>query len=327
MAKIGVFFSSEERSASEIVRGAQLAEELGFETAWISDHFHPWVDEQGESPFVWSVLGGIAATTSQLRVHTAVTCPTVRTHPGIVAHAAATVATMMPGRFGLGVGSGEALNEHVFGARWPSADIRLEMLEEAVAVIRLLWEGGTKDHRGRFYELENARLYSLPEDLPPIHVSGFGPKAQRLAAAIGDGFMCVGPDADAVATFREAGGKGTAHTSLKSCFAPDERTGKETAHRLWPNAGLPGELAQILPTPQHFRQAAEIVDVDTATEGTPCGPDPEVHAAAIREHLAAGYDEVYVGHIGDGHEEALRFLAAEVVPLLDGVDPLRPPAT
>src|SRR3954447_4780908 len=133
---------------------------------------------------------------------TAVTCPTVRTHPAIVAHAAATVETMMPGRFRLGVGTGGALNEHIFGDRWPSADERLEMLEEAVEVIRLLWEGGVQSHRGRHYRVDNARIYGLPDAPPPIVVSGFGPKAIDLAARIGDGFCTVGPDADAVERFR-----------------------------------------------------------------------------------------------------------------------------
>src|ERR1700712_838250 len=157
MADIGIFFSCEERSAPEIVTGAVKAEQAGFGSAWISDHFHPWNDEQGESPFVWSVLGAVANATKEMKWMTAVTCPTVRTHPGIIAQAAATTETLMPGRFRLGVGSGEALNEHIFGDRWPEADTRLEMLEEAVEVIRLLWQGGVQSHQGRHYTVEHAR--------------------------------------------------------------------------------------------------------------------------------------------------------------------------
>src|ERR671911_241685 len=155
MAEFGYFLSSEEHGPRQLVRQAQLAEANGFSSVWISDHFHPWLDDQGQSPFVWSVIGGIAATT-QLRVTTAVTCPMIRTHPAIVAHAAATSAAMLPGGFVLGVGSGEALNEHILGDRWPPANVRLEMLEEAVAVMRKLWEGGQQSHEGKHYRLENA---------------------------------------------------------------------------------------------------------------------------------------------------------------------------
>jgi G6PDH family F420-dependent oxidoreductase len=247
-------------------------------------------------------------------VHTAVTCPTVRLHPAIVAQAAATVATMMPGRFGLGVGSGEALNEHIFGDPWPSAAIRLEMLEEAVHVIRLLWEGGVKSHRGRHYTVEHARLYSLPDQPPPVHVSGFGDRAIELAARIGDGYINVAPDADALATYRRHGGSGTAQGGMKVCWAADETQARRTAHRLWPNEGLPGELAQVLPTPSHFEQASQLVSEDMVAEAVSCGPDPDRHAAAIAAFLDAGYDEVYVHQIGPEQDGFLRFYEREVLP-------------
>src|SRR3954463_6812384 len=182
MPSVGIFLSSEERSAPELVDLAARAEQAGFRRAWISDHFHPWTDAQGQSPFVWSVLGGIAAATSELAVTTAVTCPTVRIHPAIVAQASATTATLMPGRFTLGVGSGEALNEHVVGDRWPDADTRLAMLEEAVHVIRRPWTGAWVDHHGEHYDVVHARLYSRPDAPPPVHVSAFGPKAAAVAA-------------------------------------------------------------------------------------------------------------------------------------------------
>src|SRR3954462_12223220 len=166
MATVGIFLSSEEFTGPELVDLAARAERTGFGQAWISDHFHPWTETQGNSPFVWSVLGAIAHATAQLEVTTAVTCPTVRIHPAIVAHAAATVATLMPGRFALGVGSGEALNEHILGDRWPDADTRLEMLEEAVHVIRRLWTGAWVDHHGEHYDVVHARLYSRPETPP-----------------------------------------------------------------------------------------------------------------------------------------------------------------
>src|SRR4051812_25749140 len=259
--KIGCFLSSEECAPLELVARAKRAEAAGFHALWISDHYHPWIDEQGHSPFVWSVIGAIAAATD-LSVTTGVTCPTMRIHPAVIAHAAATSALLLQGRFNLGVGSGEALNEHILGTHWPEADVRLEMLEESVEVIRTLWQGGQRSHRGRHYTVENARIYDLPEGPPPILVSGFGPKAIKLAARLGDGFVTTAPDKDAIQLYRTEGGTGPVHAGTKVCFMDDEQRAKETVHRLWPNVGLPGELAQVLPTPSHFEQACELVDPD-----------------------------------------------------------------
>jgi G6PDH family F420-dependent oxidoreductase len=314
MTEIGIFFSCEELSARQIVRNARHAEQAGFRSAWISDHFHPWNDEQGQSPFVWSVLGALAEATDEMRWMTAVTCPTVRTHPGIVAHAAATTATLMPGRFRLGVGSGEALNEHVFGDRWPQADVRLEMLEEAVAVIRQLWEGDFQSHHGSHYTLENARIYSLPDELPPILLSGFGPKAIALAGRIADGYVTVGPDGGAVDLYRAHRGKGPIGGGLKVCFGPDRDECVATAHRLWPNEALSGELAQVLPSPRHFEQATQLVTQDHISESMPCGGDPQEHIAAIQAFVDAGFDEIFVGQIGPGHDEFVDFYASDIVP-------------
>jgi G6PDH family F420-dependent oxidoreductase len=314
MAEVGIFFSSEERSAPEIADAAARAEEAGFRSAWISDHFHPWNDAQGESPFVWSVLGAAARTTAELRWTTAVTCPTVRTHPGIVAHAAATTATLMPGRFRLGVGSGEALNEHVFGDRWPQAAVRLEMLEEAVAVIRLLWEGGFKSHHGRHYTLEAARLYSLPDEPPPILASGFGPKSIALAGRIAEGFVTVVPEAAAVASYRAHGGRGPISGGLKVCWGEDRDACVRTAHRLWPNDGLPGELGQVLPSPRHFEQASQLVSEEQIAQSVPCGPDPQEHVAAIQAYVDAGFDEIHVAQIGPDHDGFVDFYGREILP-------------
>ncbi|MCA1729395.1 MAG: TIGR03557 family F420-dependent LLM class oxidoreductase [Actinobacteria bacterium] len=187
MAKIGYFLSCEEFGPLDLLDQARMAEEAGFEALWISDHYHPWLEEQGNSPFVWSVIGGLAQATS-LPVTTGVTCPTMRIHPAVIAQAAATSKVMLGGRFSLGVGTGENLNEHIFGDPWPSTDVRLEMLEEAIEVMRLLWEGGQKSHQGKHYTVENARLYTLPEEPPEVLVSGFGPKAIDLAGRVGDGY-------------------------------------------------------------------------------------------------------------------------------------------
>src|SRR3954469_6994343 len=293
--KIGCFLSSEECGPLELVARAKRAEAAGFHALWISDHYHPWNDEQGHSPFVWSVIGALSEATS-LPVTTAVTCPTIRVHPAVIAQAAATSGVMHEGRFQLGVGSGEALNEHILGDHWPEADIRLEMLEEAVEVIRTLWEGGQQSHYGLHYAVENARIYDLPDEPPKILVSGFGPKAIKLAARIGDGFATTSPDKDSIDLFRSEGGTGPVHAGTKVCFGRDEEQARATAHRLWPNEGLPGELAQILPTPTHFEQACELVTPDQLV--TPVGPDLDAHASSLQAYADAGVDELFVQQIG-----------------------------
>jgi G6PDH family F420-dependent oxidoreductase len=313
--RIGYFLSSEESAPAELVAQARMAEEAGFDGLWISDHFHPWNDEQGHSPFVWSVIGAIAEATSEMTVTTAVTCPTVRIHPAIIAQAAATSAVLLDGRFLLGVGSGEALNEHILGDRWPPAEQRQEMLEEAVEVIRLLWQGGAQSHCGRHYRLENARLYDLPEQAPQIVVSGFGPQSIKLAARIGDGFATTAPSKEDVALFRREGGEGKLVTAAtKVCWDEREDRARERAHRLWPNEVLPGELAQILPTPAHFEQACELVTEEMVAEAVPCGPDLERHVELIESYADAGFDELYIQQIGGGDEHFFETFAREVLP-------------
>jgi G6PDH family F420-dependent oxidoreductase len=308
--KIGYFLSSEEWGPKDLVAQAVKAQEAGFEGLWISDHYHPWNDQQGHSPFVWSTIGAIAHAVPGTHVTTAVTCPTMRIHPAIIAQAAATSAVLLDGRFSLGVGSGEALNEHIFGDRWPGADERLEMLEEAVEVIRTLWRGGVKDHRGRHYRLEHCRVYDLPDDPPPILVSGFGRKSVELAARIGDGYCTVGPDAESVALFRAGAKPGTiVQGGLKVCWDADEAKARQLVHRLWPNEGLPGELAQVLPTPEHFEQASELVTEEMLASEHACGPDVDKHVEAINAYAEAGFDELYVNQIGpeqDAFFEAYR---------------------
>jgi G6PDH family F420-dependent oxidoreductase len=203
MASIGYFLSCEQFGPKELVDQARRAEQAGFERLWISDHFHPWNDAQGQSPFVWGVIGALSEVTS-LPVTTGVTCPTVRIHPAIVAQAAATAAVQLDGRFVLGVGSGEALNEHILGDPWPSVGVRQDMMEEAVEVIRLLHQGRSVSHHGTYYEVQDARIYTLPEQPVPIYVSAFGPQAAELAGRIGDGMCTTMPDAELIKTFRDS---------------------------------------------------------------------------------------------------------------------------
>jgi G6PDH family F420-dependent oxidoreductase len=313
MTEIGVFLSSEEHGPTELVSFAKEAEEAGFVGALVSDHFHPWIDRQGHSPFVWSVIGGIAATT-QLRITTGVTCPTMRTHPAIIAQAAATSAAMAPGRFRLGVGSGENLNEHILGDRWPPAGERLEMLEEAVEVMRELWKGAVTSHEGKHYRVVGARIYTLPNEPPPVLVSAFGPKAMALAARIGDGYVGTAPDADLVARYEKEGGTGPKIAAVKVCWGEDEAVARKTAYELWPTTGVPGELSQELAMPAHFEQAASLVTEKQVAEKIACGPDPARHIAAIREYVEAGYDEIYVGQVGDDLSGFVDFYQREVLP-------------
>ncbi|GAA3474532.1 TIGR03557 family F420-dependent LLM class oxidoreductase [Nonomuraea roseola] len=316
MTTFGYFLASEEHSPNELVRQAQLAERSGFEALWISDHYHPWLDEQGHSPFVWSVIGGVAATT-RLPVTTAVTCPLVRIHPAVIAQAAATSAAMTEGRFRLGVGTGEALNEHITGSAWPPAEERLEMLEEAVEVMRKLWQGDLVTHRGAHYRVDTARLYTLPDQPPPIYMSGFGAKSVELAGRIADGYISTGPAAEMVELFHKSGGEGKpAAGGLKVCYAPDEAQARATVHRLWPTQGVKGEAAQLLPLPRHFEQLAEMVTEEEAAGSSPCGPDPEVHAEAIRKYVDAGFDEVYISQIGPDQDAFFSFYSEEVLPRL-----------
>jgi G6PDH family F420-dependent oxidoreductase len=316
MAEIGIFLSSEEHGPNELVDHAALAEQAGFRSVWISDHYHPWVEAQGSSPFVWGVIGAIARTTS-LKVTTAVTCPTVRIHPAVLAQAAATSAILLKGRFVFGVGSGENLNEHILGDGWPETDVRLEMLEEAVEVIRKLWDGGFVSHRGTHYTVQNARIYDLPDTPPPVYVSGFGPKATELAGRIGDGYINTSPSQELVELFEQSGGKGKPkQAGVKVCWGEDEEKCRRLAHETWPTSGISGELSQELPMPAHFEQAASSVTEDDIAEKLACGPDPERHVEAIRPYLEAGYDEIYVAQIGDDQQGMLDFYQREVLPRL-----------
>jgi G6PDH family F420-dependent oxidoreductase len=299
--KVGFALSSEDHGPRELVEQARRAEAAGFHALWISDHYHPWVDEQGHSPFVWSVIGAIAEAT-ELPVTTGVTCPMVRIHPAVIAQAAATSSVLLGGRFALGVGSGEALNEHILGDVWPEADERLEMLEEAIEVMRLLWQGGVQSHRGRHYRVSHARVYDLPDDPPPVLVSGFGPNATKLAARVGDGYCTTSPDEELIGLYRSEGGKGPVLAGSKVCFGPDEHEAVRTVHRLWPNIGLPGELAQVLPTPAHFEQAAELVTEEMIGEAVPCGPDLDHHTQELQAFADAGVDELFVQQVGPGHD-------------------------
>ena len=326
--RFGYALSSEEHRPLDLVRYAQRAEAAGFEFAMLSDHFHPWTDRQGQSPFAWSVLGGIAATTDRLIVGTGVTALSVRIHPAILAQAAATVGDMLPGRFWFGVGTGENLNEHILGDAWPAHAQRAAMLEEAVDIIRKLWRGDLVDHDGDFYAVSRARLYTLPKTLPPILVAASGPESAELAGRIGDGLISTSPEKELVAAFQRAGGRGRAATGkprvgqVTVCWAKDEASARRTAREWWPTAALPGDNSQELPLPSSFESLAELVTEDQVAERVVCGPDPDLQIARIQSFLDAGFDHVYIHQVGPDQEGFLRFAEKELLPRL-GSGPTR----
>ncbi len=317
MFKIGYKLSSEEHSPLDLVCYARQAEDAGFSFAMISDHYHPWIDMQGQSPFVWSVIGGISQTTSKLILATGVTCPTVRIHPAIIAQAAATTASMMPGRFILGVGSGEKLNEHILGDRWPPAPLRIAMLEEAVEIVRLLWEGGTQDYYGDFYTVENARIYTLPKELPPIMVAAAGEESAKTAARIGHGLITTGARRDVIDLFKRSGGEGKpVYSEFTACWAESDAEAKRIAYEYWPIAANKGALNQELATPAHYEQLASMVKPEDVVKKMPIGPDPQKYEDKIRELHDAGADHICVHQIGPRQSEFIKFFKERVMPKL-----------
>ena len=314
--QIGYFLSSEDTGPKRLVEQARLVERSGFGEVMISDHYHPWIDVQGHSPFVWGVVGAIATAAPSTTITTGVTCPTLRIHPAVLAQATATASLLCEGRFRFGVGSGENLNEHILGDDWPDTDTRLDMLEEAVEVIRKLWEGSQVSHDGEHYVVRNARIYDPPAEPPPIIVSGFGDEAVALAAEIGEGYWGHSPDRETIEAFDAAGGAGPRYAQLNLCWAEDAADARKTVHHVWPNGGIPGQLSQDLPTWSHFEQAAELVTEEDATASVPCGPDVEPILASVREYQAAGYDHLYFHQIGPDQHAFFDFWTRTLRPAL-----------
>ena len=323
MTKFGLTLSSEEHGPARLVDLAEAAERHGFDFVSISDHFHPWLDAQGHSPNVWPVLGAISARTEAIEVAVGVTCPTVRIHPAILAHLTATTAGLLGGRFVWGVGSGEALNEHILGDRWPSAPERIEMLEEAITLIRELWEGDTVSFSGRHYKVDHAKIFDAPDSPIPIVVSAFGERAARLAAEHGDGLWTTGTGGT-IDQWKEAGGTGPVYSQITCCWAETRDEALDTVERVWPNSGVPGQLSQDLPTPEHFEMASSIVTREMLAEQIPCGPDLDPLVDKIRAAIDAGVDHLYLHQIGDDQEgflevwsETLQARVRDITPTSD----------
>ncbi len=315
MVELGYALSSEEHAPNDLVQLARRAEEIGFEFALISDHYHPWTDQQGHAPFIWSVLGGIAQVTQRILVGTGVTCPIMRYHPALVAQMAGTAGAMLPGRFFLGLGSGEALNEHIYGDHWPPADVRLEMLEEAVGIIRLLWHGEESSYWGEYFTVENACIHTLPETAIPIYVAASGLNAAELAGEIADGLITTKADAEVVRRFDEGGGSGKPRIGqVKVCWAESVDEALETAFMYWPVALIPGPLHADLPTTSHFEETASLLRKEDIASQIVLGKDVERYLEKIQQMEAAGMDHIYLHQIGPDQEGFFQFAQKEILP-------------
>jgi G6PDH family F420-dependent oxidoreductase len=283
----------------------------------ISDHYHPWIDAQGHSPFVWSVIGGIAATTNTIRVDTGVTGPTMRTPPAIIAQAAATAASMLPGRFMLGLGSGEALNEHILGEVWPPVNVRLQMLEEAVELMQELWKGEYTTFDGSFFQTHNARIYTLPKEAIPVMIAASGPESARLAAQH-DGLIATMPDPELVRVLNSEASGDNLHRfgQVTVSWAPTEEEARKTALQYWPTATVPGPLHSELTLPSHYEALVADLTEDDVAQKLPCTTTAEPIVKAIKEFVDAGYDHIYIHQVGKRQRDFLDFASREVLPAL-----------
>ncbi|MFD6268605.1 TIGR03557 family F420-dependent LLM class oxidoreductase [Nocardia asteroides] len=314
--QIGYKLAAEAFGPTELVRQAERAEQAGFDFVEMSDHFHPWLDNQGHSPFAWTVLGTIAARTDRIGLATGVTCPILRYHPAIVAQAAATTALVSDGRFTLGIGSGERLNEHIVGREFPPVRVRQRMLREALEIIRLLWQGGYQSYDGHYLSLSDARIFDLPDTPPEIAIAAGGPQAARLAAELGDGLFSTEPDPELVENYRQAGGSGPRYAELGVAFAETERDGAAAAlsTNRWSVGGW--KVLSELPNPANFAAATTTVREDDMLDALVCGNDPKRYVEAVREYTDAGFDRVVLMNAGPDPDAFLDFYASELDPLL-----------
>ncbi|MGY1730312.1 TIGR03557 family F420-dependent LLM class oxidoreductase [Geodermatophilus sp. SYSU D01045] len=296
--QVGLKLATEAFPPEEIVRQTVRAEEAGFDFVEMSDHYHPWLDVQGHSGFTWSMLGAMAAKTERIGLVTGVTCPIIRYHPAVIAQAAATVQILAEGRFTLGIGAGERLNEHVVGTGWPAVHVRHEMLREALQIIRQLWQGGYQTFEGKYLQLEDARVFDLPDELPVIAVASGGPNASQLAAEYGDGLFATEPREDLVGAFRDAGGKGPLYAEVPMAWAQDEESAVQEALRTsrWALTGW--KVMSELPNPVNFDAASQTVKEDDIRGQFSVGPDLEKHLQQAQPYVDAGFDHLVLQNVG-----------------------------
>ena len=318
MAQIGYTMMCEQAGPKELVRDVEAAEAAGFDFAVISDHYFPWVDAMGHSPYAWAVLGAAAHATSTIELMTYVTCPIKRYHPAVVAQKAATVAVMADGRFTLGLGAGENLNEHVVGGGWPPVNTRHDMLEEAVDIIRALWEGGYVSFRGRHFEVDSARIWDRPDSAPPLGIAVSGDQSCKLAGAKADLMIAVQPESALIEEFADNGGHGKPSVGqLPVSYDPDREAAVERAHRLFGWFGGGWKVNSELPGTAAFESAAQFVRPDDITRSIPCGDRVEDFVQAVAEFTEAGFTHVALCQVGGDHQlEFIDWAERELLPVL-----------
>jgi G6PDH family F420-dependent oxidoreductase len=319
--QIGYKLATEAFGPAELIRQAVLAEQAGFDFVEMSDHYHPWLEEQGHSAFTWSVLPVIAAKTERIGLATGVTCPSVRYHPAIIAQAAATLAIVSGGRFTLGVGAGERLNEHVVGLGFPGERVRHERFREALEIIRLLWQGGYRSYEGKYLQLEDARVFDLPDELPVMAVAASGPVSARIAAELGDGLFATEPDGDLVTSWRKLGGSGPAYAELPLAWAPDEDTAARAVLDTTRFALTGWKVMAELPNPVNFAAATASVTSEQVKAQFACGPDVGRHLEVARQFADAGFDHLVALNAGPDPDGFMDFFARELVEPLRALQP------
>lgn len=324
--KLGYKLMTEEHGPIDLVRNARLAEDAGFDFVAASDHFSPWLEEQGHSPLVWPVLGAIANATDQVGIMTAVTCPIERYHPAIIAQGAATLALLSGDRFTLGLGSGERLNEHVTGMGWPGVSERLDRLSEAVDIIQGLLKDEIRTYEGNYFRLDNARLFDRPDQKPPVVIAASGPRSAAIAGEKGDGLIATDAEPEIVDAYRNAGGIGHRFGEVAMCYADDEHAARDTAHTYfrWTTHGWP--VLPELPTTKAFADASKNVSPEEVAEVVTCGPSAEHHLDAIRRYVKAGFDHIILTQIGPDQDYFFDFFKRELASELRKESPQLAPA-
>jgi G6PDH family F420-dependent oxidoreductase len=308
MVQIGYTMMTEQAGPRDLVEHVVEAERAGFDFSVTSDHYFPWLESQGHAPYAWSVLGAAAQATARIPLMTYVTCPTTRYHPAVVAQKAATLQLLSEGRFRLGLGSGENLNEHVVGGGWPSPQARLEMLEEAVEIIRELFGGGNVHHQGTHFEVANARLWDLPDEPPPIGVAVSGKRSCSLAGRLADLVIATEPEPELIEAFDRSGGRGKPRVGqLPVCYDPDREAAVARAHEQfrWALGGWP--VNAELPGPSGFEGATRYVTPEDTAGAIPCGDDVDTFMEAVRPYVEAGFTEIALVQVGG--DQQLPFIA------------------
>ncbi|GAB2627733.1 LLM class F420-dependent oxidoreductase [Paractinoplanes abujensis] len=319
MAKFGYTLMTEQSGPKDLVRYAVQAEDLGFDFEVSSDHYSPWLTEQGHAPYAWTVLGAVAHATSRVELATYVTCPIQRYHPAVVAQKAATLQELADGRFILGLGSGENLNEHVTGEGWPPIAQRQDMLEEAVTIIRALHTGDLVTWEGNYFRVDSARIWDAPEGGVPIALAVSGDKSIERFAPLGDHLIAVEPDGDLVSGWAGAKPQGAAASraigQIPICWAPDKQQAIELAHEQFRWFGGGWGVNADLPTPAGFQAASQFVREEDVAGSIACGPDLDELAESVKPYLEAGFTDVALVQVGDALQQ--RFLDEAAGPLLE----------